>query len=979
MTISQDELERLANNPIRGINLVVNEIEANWFGGKVQLNSKSHPAILNIDLILGTSHGFLNRLGDAHSRKFLLHARNVSELSMNMGDEERYGLFATPAGSTVMFGLDVENFMKIAVDRVVTVGTNTVTYKELLIPKDTILPVNGYDLWIMNGVRIQYNERSGWKVVYDSDTNNPMLPISDNLLARDFKEVDGRIYLLVFMPVVQMSCKATENKTANEASGCRGVIDYTDYLYGVRAFLTNDQGMQEIRVSYDQDVFDPLTVTLAISIDTVNNRYAYEIPDVYLADGNARGRGTVSIYTYTTKGEMTKDLSKVSAKAITPNYQDYRYGSGTLDKYAAPLTSAGGLLWQVSEMVTGGKNPVPFAEMKRRVILGRQQRTLPITENNLQGVVESYGYNPVKAIDYMTKRAYALTKELPIQDNKNFYAPMSCYVGSYLASVSDLVASGVVLDNGGRVTVPHNVLFNVNNPTSRLVNALTKAQYQSMTGEQLVDLMNNNTLVYTPFYYVIDTTSNQAVMRTYHLDSPQVVFQTFLDENPALGIEVGVGSLTMSHREEGYLITLVTKSGESYKQLEHSTLGIQLSISPQDTSSMASIAGKLVGLTEDNERIWEFELDTRFDIDVNDVMYFTNFNQFGTVQPSTGTPLELDMTFIFTRAGDKQITNSDIDKKIDDAIFPMPMVGIIETRYRTKFGKRLANLYSRIRPLVGEAQYQKYDVDVPETRTTTKYLRDEATGNLIFDEETGQPIVEYRVGDIVYDGNGKPRILYRKDVDFVMVDGQYVELAPRYKKYHWDFIAFDANYMFSKDAYDIEFAQDTKDFFVNVITVDMESFGTQALDQTMLYYQPRSKLGYQRVMVNSNYETVLKQDLSFSVTYYLTESGYRNANLREALEKSTAKQINIALFNATTIGMGELTQVLKANAGAEVVSVKISALSGDNTIDVISNLDDLTGFSVRKHLQLSSDGLVSVQEEIDITFQPHDIRMASTF
>lgn len=975
MAISQDELERLANNPVRGINQVVNEIETNWFNGTVRLNSKTHPAILNMDLILGTSHGFINRLLDATSNVFLRHARNISELSRNMGDEERYGLFAYPSASVTQLAMDVETFMSLAQDRVEQVGKASVTYKEITIPKDTILPVNGYDFSIMNGIRVQYNERSGWRVMYDGDTNNPLAPISSNLLARDFKQVDDRKYIMINIPVLQLSCKADENITSTEASGCRGSYTYTDYLFGVRAFLVNDAGLNEIRVSYDQDVFDPLKVTLALGIDTVNNKIAYEIPDVYIQNG--LGRGSIRIYTYSTKGELSKNLSDVAPTAIQPNYQDYRFGQGSLDKFAAPLRNASGVAWRMVEMVRGGVNPTPFNVMKQRVIDGRQQRTLPITENNLKGSVENYGYNPVKAIDYVTGRKYALTKELPIQENKGFFSPMACYVGSYLASVNDLVVSGVVYDNGKRVTIPHNVMFDVSVPTSRLVNKLTQDRYNSMSGEQLVDLLANITLVYTPFYYVLDTTDNQAVLRTYHLDSPTINQQTFKKANASLGLGVDVGQMMIAQREGGYTITMVTASDNAYKKLESNQLGVQLSIHPQDTNSLASIPGLLVAVTPEGERVWEFYLDAKFDVDVNDILYFTNFRQFGSVQSQTGATLNIDATLIFTVAGDKAVTQSEIDDKIDDTIFSLPMVGILETVYNITFGKRLANLYSRIRPLVGEAQYKRYDADVPATYPVTTHVRN-AAGELVFDEETGQPVIEHQAGDIVYNSDGTVRLLFRRDVDIVYENGQPVMLEPRYLKYHWDFIAFDGNYKYSKDEYDLQFAQETKDFFANTIDQDMVGFTANSLDRTNLYYQPRSKLGYQRVVVNSNYESILRQDLSFTVTYYLTENGYRNMNLREALSTSTPRQLNVNLFDKKTVSVSSQVASLLENAGAEVVTAKISAFSGDSTVDVISNVDDLTGFSVRKRLELSSDGLVSVQEDIDIIFLPHDVRMTST-
>lgn len=969
MLMSQEDLESLANNPQRGINLVINEIENNFFNGTVTLNSKSHPAVLMIDLILAGDHGFLNRLGDAVSQVFMQHARDVEDLSRSMADDQRFGLFASPANSVMRFAIDVDTFQKIAKDYTATVGRVTTSGKKLLIPKDSTFDVNGYSFANNNGVEIRYSEKTGYQAVYDEETNNPFSPITTNLLHKDFKIVNDRKYLLVDVPVLQLNIKPAENITSNEGTGCRGSLTYEDYLYGVRAFLVKGGVMKEILVTYDQDVFDPLTVTMTLGIDTVNNRIKYEIPDVYIA--NRLGVGSIRIYTYTTKGELVKDLRDTPTGTIAPLYQDLRLGAGKLGEYSDLLRNSGGMAWVMADVTSGGKNPTSFAEMKQNLINDRRSRAIPITENNLEGSVEEYGYSAVKTIDFLTRRSYSISKELPRQDNKNFYAPMSCYVGSHLSSANDLVSAGVVWDNGKRITIPHDVLFDVTNPTTKLVNQIQKAAYQAMNNPQLVEATANNTLVYTPFYYVMDMSNNQAVLRTYHLDEPVVNKQVFIAENSSLGLELGVGSIKIDHRDTGYVLTVISKSSTAYKNIDHDQIGLQLSISPQDTSSLASMVGTLVAVTEDQERVWEFSLGSSFDIDVNDVIYFNSFTQFGKVQPSTGTKLNLVITLIFTVTGDKEYTKFDSDALIEQSLFREPMVAIIETRYDATLGKRLGNLYSRIRPVIGEAQYQRYTADVPDTYESNKYKY--VNGEMVFDE-FGAAILEHKAGDIIYNTDGTVRLLHRANIDIVYKNGKPLELAPRDLKYHWDFIAFDGNYFFSTDPYDITFAQATKDYFVNVVSKDMEGFTSRSLDRTSLFYQPRSKLGYQKVVVNNNFESSLKQDLKFTVTYYLTAAGYANQNLKDSLTTQTPKVINETLFNSTTIGISNFITALLANTGPEVVSAKISALSGDTTVDVISNVDSLTGFSVAKELQLSGDGGLSIKESIDTIFMQHDIR-----
>lgn len=976
MPITQDQLVALADNPERGIDILITDVESNWFNKRVQINSKAHPAILAYDLILGTTHGLLNRVDDAISKTFADHARNISELAKHMGDEEKIGLFGNPSSCVLLLGIQIDAFTKLAKEETVTVGKVTNKYRVLLFPKDTEIIFNGVYFAIENGIEIRFRDSSGYQVVYDEKVPNPQAPIRQNILQRDFKVENGNNFLTIQVPVRQLQCTPTEGLTSNASSGCRGTINYFDNLYNVRAFIQrpNSNVKQEIKVVFDQDVFDQNNITLALNIDTTNKTFNYEIPDVYIQDGS--GVGTISIYTYTTLGELVKDYRSVPLKEVKVNYQDYRYGAGRLGEYSEGIRNSGAIAWAAMTPTSGGTNPRPFLEVKESFLLGRRTRTLPITNNNLEGTVEASGYNSVKVIDYLTGRQYSITKELPVQKNKSFYSAMSCFVGSHLASANQLVNSGVVLDNGKRVTIPHNVLFDVTDYTTQLVTGVIRDRYLGLSNEELVELIANRTLVYTPFYYVMDLTNNQAVLRTYHLDAPKVNFQTFVSENEALGIEVGVNSISVEHQDDGYLITVVTQSSQSYKQLENDSVGIQMSMNITDSVSLASVRGTFYGVNENEERIWQFKLSTNFDIDVNDVIYFNNLWMFGQPQYSVGTPLELTMSFIFTMDGDPATTDTPSDRRIEQAMFDDLQLAIIETSYSVTLGSRMNNLYSRIRPLVGEGQYKRYETDIPQLHETDVLKRDPVTGNLVFDAQ-GKVIILHRAGDPEFTSDGKPIYKYLKNNIVMDENGKPVPLGPRDLLYHFDFIGFDGAYYFSRDAYDKEYAQETKDHFTEVINADMKYFDTLMLDRTGLFYQPRSKIGSQEVIVNSNYQMSLKQDLSFVLVWYLSETGYKNQNLKESLLEASPRLINEALVGSTRISTAELSNILLKDAPEEVRGLKVSALAGDSSIDIISNEDALTGFGIRKVLRLTSDQLISVQEAVDVTFMPHDVNMVN--
>ena len=967
MKLTQDDLIRLANNPARGINQVIEEVENNWFGRKVEINSKTHPFVFATDLILGTTHGLLNRVDDSISKLFPAHARNISDLSKHMSDEERIGIFASPSTVTLQMGIEEQTLLSIAQTDRVQMGKSEFTYKTLLIPKDTEITINGFTFSILNGVRVRYSDKTGYQVVYDDATNNPFFPIQNNLLGREKIVVGNKTYLKIEIPAYQLRCQANENITSNESSGCTGTINYDDYFYACRAFLLREGELIEMRVTYDQDVFDPLTPTLALNIDTTNRRIRYNVPDVYISNG--RGLGSIRLYTYTTKGELRRDLTDVDVTTIDVDYQDYRYGLGHLSSYSSGLRTVGGIAWNAKDVVTGGRNARNFTDIKHDFIEGRRQRALPITEINLQGMVENYGYSAVKSIDYVTGRSYSLTRELPVQDNKKFFSAMGCFVGSHMTTIEGLVRSGVVIDNGRRVTIPHRTLFDITDPTTVLVNSLVKDNYHGLSNDEKVKLVKERNLVYTPFHYVIDTTSHQAILRAYHLENPKFLYQSFKRENSALALEVGVGAINIALKPEGYLITLVTESGTNYKDLDNSQVGIQLMLDPSRTVSKAVLPGTLKGLTEDGERVFEFLLKSRFDIDINDTIYLNDIFQFGQYQPETGVGLDLDIGFIFTVAGERESTATEIDAQIEENIFKGPMVGIIETTYKVSLGKRLDNIYGRIRPVVGPGMFKRYTENVPARYEENVY--EYKDGELVIKD--GSPVLKHRLGDVVKTSKGDTVFQFMAG-DIVMDGGQPVMVETRKLNYHWDFIAFDGAYYFSRDEYDLEFARDTKDYFVDVIDKDMRNFTNNTLDRTTVSFQPRSKMGFEQVLINNNFKTYMRLELSFTITYYLTGDGFRNQNLKTSLYESTPRVLNESLFGKTTISISDLTEEIKQNLPSDVVAIKVSALAGNSLVDVVSNLDTLSGFGIRKLLSLGGDSLLTIKEDVEVVFLPHDIR-----
>lgn len=966
MTIQNSDLLVLPANPMRGLNWLFDQVEQTWFDQTTAINSGTHPAIFCADLSVSTTYAFLNSLSDAISQVFPEHARSIGELSRNMSTEQYYGLFGTPAKGTVNLVLALPNLIRFAPAATDTVNGVDLNYQKLLIPKDTTFDVNGYEFAISNGIEIRYNERTGVAVVYDSTTNNPFNVIGTNVLQKEIRSVQGTDYIIINVPVQQLATGIKDNVPSTQGSGCSGTITYTDFLYGIRAFITQNGVKSELNVAYDKAVFDPGIATLTVNLNTTQLSYDFAIPDVYIENG--LGVGTVSIYTYTTKGTLSKDFQDVDTREYSTIYRDFRYSAGNLNAYSAPLTTMGGIVWKFNSAVEGGSLPTSFSKIKYGVVTGRRQQKQPITSNNLEGSVSAAGYSAVKAIDYVTSRLYSLTKELPLQSNKDFYSGVNCIVGSNLISGQQLVNSGVVFDNKLRVTIPSGTMFDV---TSEVPVLLTKTQVDTIKGwsyNRLVSNMADLTYSYLPYHYVFDMTNNQASIRTYYMDNPSMGVQSFQEENINLGIAVSVDSSTITYENNGYTIRIQTLSDDSFKTLLQENIGVQMSIANASSTTWASVKGELEYKTVDGEYVYKFRLETNFDLDNSDQLHLTNFSQYGTIQPDTIINLTQDFIFVFLQKTTAWNTVIEADSYIDHNLFPTPYNAIIQTIITANIGKRLNYVYNRLRPLIGEGQYQVYLHDIPSVYAEDIYKR--VNGELVFDDNN-LAVLLHKKGEVIYDDAGLMQLEHRAG-DYVKdINGNFVELSARNLSYHWDFVGFDAVYALSLDQYDISFAQNIKDYIANAISGDLALFSDSVIDQTKLVFQPRNKLGYRNVVINNNAEITMKQDLSFEVTYYLTKAGYNNTNLKTSLKTNTPKLINNYLLPNNTIGVSSLVKALLSDVTDDVVDVKINAFSGNAAIDVISSLNALSGFSIRKKLTLGDDKRPSIEEACSVDFLQH--------
>ncbi|BAW98306.1 phage protein [Vibrio phage pTD1] len=965
--LTYDELNRIANNPSRAISLVLDRTAEAFAGKRVKFESSSHPFVRALDTICSESAGLINRLGDVESRLYREHARTPSDLFRHMSDYEFYGLFGNPSHATMRFSLPVSEIRRLAVDYEEQSGTVINRYRKLTMPKDTIVEVYGIPFSIVHAIEFRLMEAGHVQVVYDSKTQHPYFNITTNSLERRTVNILDQEYLYVDIPVKQLRSETKRKIAITPSAGLKETYNFKDKLFGVRAWLKPTNGeIRELRIAYNNQVFNQNEVTLTVDVDQDNQRFVYAIPETFI--NNGKGVGTLTLVVYTTRGEYEQDLSTLRSQTHTVKYLDHDYDKNQLGKYSAPMREVNNSAWEIQTAVTGGSSPRSFLELKNETINNARRQSIPISENQISNYLNAYGYSATKLIDVYTNRLYQVTRELPTYtDADNSVKSVNAYIAKVMYSIDELRNSGVVYDNEKRITMPPGTVFDVTETGTRVLPKTQIDAIKQMTTDERLDYVNGRMLVYSPFHTVLDVTGGTVKVRPYLLDNPKYDNQNFLYEKETLGIELSVQSIKVEHRNRGYRIIMVTRGDDAYRQMSDDKVGAQLYFTPADSRDIATLKGTVLGRNSDNDRIWSFELDSNFDLDQRDLMTFTNMFMFSRPIPSVKAELKSDIRVLFLVEGSEGEKQTEQDLLIDPALYPTNMTCLIEVGYDLILGKALNNLYHRAHPVLGDAQYKRYAEDVPETWPEDTFKRHE-NGDYVF--EDGRLVLEHRAGDIMLNEDGKPIILHYKNSLVKDENDQPIKLVPNQLKYYMDFVCFDGNYHFSNDEYDLNYARQTKEYITDVVVQDMANFESQMRDKTDLMFAPKVKLGLINVVMNSQFETKVRADLSFNVVFYLTPAGIRSDTVRPAIKTITSNVINQMLKN-TTVSNNEIVRALKDALPSDVVDLRLNALANDAEIDVVSNLDTTTSFSVRKRLENTGDGVSSVKESISYAFLPH--------
>lgn len=962
------DIKLYAYNPA-GIQRTVMAAYNSIHNGTISIVDATNPFVFALETSCVNTSAMMQQAAALTRRQYPASATTFEDLYLHMADADYSNIFALP--SEVKFYLII-NKRQLLSALVLDPATGI---SKVTIPRNTVFYAAGIPFSIQYPIDIRRLAHGDLQIVYDASTTTGLLTLTSNVLDyTTLMDTEQEEYIQFGMDTQQFYV-STITSPFDSTSGFTVTIPFTDQYYAARVFVSNPNSTwREIAVTYTDQVYDALVPTAVLQV--VGNTLQVRLPLVYITTGLVSGKLRVDVYQ--TQGPMDLQLGNYSPDNFTAefNYIDQNDGS----VYTAAFTDMTNVSAYARDKTTGGRDSLDFTQLQARVIQNSVgPRRIPITPSQMQNTLLDKGYSLVKNVDTLTNRIFWATKPLPLPSG-------SALATSANANISTIVTQAVNADtfqgcfkhSVGMTISPRALVQSINGISS----LMTKAAYLTLEGLPQADLcstLNAGKYAYTPFYYVLDMSTDTFVVRPYYLDAPKIDSRSFIQENPDTGLQVSIdATYSLVKTTGGYRLTLSTKSNDAYKELDDSEVSCQLAFASATQGTNAFMLGvQQPRETPSDERIYVFDITCQYDVDASDALALPTFSTAnGSLTPRCSLSQSFSILFATSNSQATQTTTTAIDGFLGAFQLPSGTVGITHEALTLTFGYALTTLWNSFRSFAASIPYQTYISDVPRTYPKDVYATDPVTGSsfTVVDGELVYDLV-HQAGDLVLDAQGQPSYLHRAgDLVLDLFNRPIpVENYQTVINRSVDLVTLDGSYQFATDPVTIAYLDQIYASLLTSLTSELVTLNTEALEKTQIFYYPSVTQGNINVIADNNKLVNLEAAQGLKVTLYVSIEVFNNKSLTSTLQSTTIKTIGDYLSSRQTVAISLLEDALSTKYGNDVVGVTVSGLGGDSNYRVMTVVDESTKLSIRKILKLLPSAQTAVYEDISVVFSTHGL------
>lgn len=954
--------ERYKNNP-SGFKATILDHLDDIYRGKIDVVDPSNPFIFLLDSAAVGSTMAINESTNTLRRLYPSLATTMEDLYLHMSDVDLVDRFSRPSSTTFTVAVLVHDILnKMIFDE--SEGLHRAT-----IARNSEFSLGDMVFTLQYPISIRKHPNNNILISYDTDIASPLQTLRTNVIDHYRRnDQEGVEWLFFDVEVDQIEIRSTMFPIQRSVI-LKERIAFKDKFYYARVHYkdnsTNDSWVEMLTTHTDQ-VFDPKTPTALLKV--FGNVLSVEIPPIYVNERLLGGQIRVDVYQ--TKGRVDMDMGsfKVNAfnfkmKAIDEKLDITRYTNAMAKSISHYVYS--------SAMVAGGSDGLEIEELREKVIydtLGKKK--LPITNVELDSVYEKTGFDIVKNVDTLTNRIYLATQKLPTPSNAKLNTPANLGVSTFVLDDSTSLLHPYIRVNGEQITLLSNNLYQDNVGRLTLMTRDAIDDILSLSKEKLVDHVNSNKYLYTPFYYVIDSSNNELESRAYNLDHPTSHRLSFVDQNQSLQMPVNTAAYEFKKIDGGYKLFVVTTSSTFYRSTPDSMVNLQLAFRPEGEETHAYFSAELEQVTQGGERLYSVEFTTDYEITKDHRLVVTNAKMFNQSNVKVKLDLSQSFSMFYTTSSITQYFKPmAADKLFGKAFLPTASQVITHETIQLEFGSYLSNLWSRTRSLVSGKEYKRHQDNVYKVYDEDIYDSDPITGSIFTVGEDGE--LEYLLlhakGDTVLDEHGEPEVLYPKGSTMLDEYGKPIVSEVFYLAKELDLLMVDGKNYFVDDLASALYRDEITTTLDHWITSEIKAIQSNLIEQTKIYFYPKTTLGKVKIYLEDNLEDYLESEQSLVLDLYVKPLIYNDMDVRANIEEQCTEvldeHISGMVVNTTSI-IKELSKLLDGT----VETLDLYGLGGQKDYRILHLAAEHNRLCLKKRLELQQDNTIIVREDIKFNF-----------
>lgn len=941
--------------------------------GELDVVDPTNPFVFSLETAACNTAAFMQEIAAESRRRYPRMAVTPEDLYLHMSDQDYINRFAIPvvANFTLRFPKEaLINAMKLE---------PATGYMKITIPRNTYFTVAGTVFSLQYPIDIRQLAHGGLQIVYNNDILSPLQVLDTNAIEYIIDESIMGDYVRITIPAIQFSIKQ-QILSVSKSSETSTTIPFDDQFYFARVYYQDTvSGKWVEMVTTHSDTIYDVTVPTAV-LQVVNQSVTVVIPQIYASSGLLSSKVRVDVYQ--TKGAVNIQMSdygmdsfSVSWKSWDSNDAANAYSSG-LANLSVPIES--------SDSVIGGKNAMPFETLRTNVI---QNTTGPIdisiTPAQIKTKLVNEGYDVVINVDNVTNRVFLATRGMPVPELKTpttgstvsnqLLTPAAASIETLSVTTEALALLPTVVDNGTSVTITPDTLYQIVDGVTQLVPESEVLRILALPPDKRALEVTNGNYLYTPYHYVLDSTNAAFETRPYYLDSPVADSKLFVRQNDTTLIQVSTGVYGIVRTLTGYLVQIETRSDDAYKAIPDNQVFAQLAYVPYGERDRAYVNGVMVGKSSSGERIFNFDLSTTYNIDANNNIELTQFTMYNTDARITKAALfnSFDIIHSTSQQMTAYWTANDIDGILGRHLLPLQIAGISWEVLRLNFGTALDMLWTRARTITSSMTYRSWESDVQAFYKEDIYLRDENGSSIsIVDGQIVQTLL-HKQGDPILNAQGQITYEHRQGDLVLDATGNPVPANPRCLVRQMDIMLIEGVYRFATDPTTTKYRKTLAEAVVSWLKNDLNSFKGTLLDQTRIYFFPKTTSGVVGVYVGENSHKNILAGQAFTITLSVSKAVNNNPVLKQRLQAAGVAVLSAAMANKTVV-QDDMVVALKAAYGDDVISAQLSGLGGAANYPLVSLVNDTDRCSIRKRLTATADGLLVAEEDVTTIFIEHN-------